>query len=144
MFFAGIFVINSGQFGQAIGVISFLLWILFMMVTVVSLVNDDRTKYYLTNSRIITRRNQLLVPELAGARVEQSWLGRLRGTGNVYFNSKDGRWAVFKHVKNPEEIRQSGMSLSGATATPTTMICNYCGSRIPVGAAKCLTCGAEV
>ncbi|HVH14621.1 MAG TPA: hypothetical protein VNA15_02740 [Candidatus Angelobacter sp.] len=40
----------------------------------------------------------------------------MRGVGNVYFDSKDGRWIVFKHVKEPQQIVQSGLGLSG---TPT-------------------------
>lgn len=145
VFFALIFTIDLGPVGQAVGVLSVFLWILFMIVTVVSLVLDDRSKYFLTSSRIISRKSTLLVSDVINIRVEQSWLGRLRGTGNVYFNSKNGRWTVFRHVKNPEELRQSGVNLTGAPAeSKTALFCKYCGARVPVGSAKCSTCGADI
>jgi hypothetical protein len=77
--------------------------------------------------------------------MEQSRLGRLRGVGNVYFDSKDGRWIVFKHVKDPKQIVQSGLRLSGTPTGPiSSVICNYCGGRVPAGAPKCATCGADM
>jgi hypothetical protein len=145
VFFVGIFVIKLGPVGQAIGAASTILWILFLIVSLASVIVDKGKKYYLTNRRVISHKASLLVSELSNVRMEQSRLGRLRGVGSVYFDSKDGRWIVFKHVKDPGQIVQSGLNLSGAPASPTNIrICNYCGARVPVGALKCPTCGADM
>jgi hypothetical protein len=111
-FFFGLFVIDFGPIGQLIGVLSFILWILFIILSIVSLVVDKRKKYCLTNRRVISVKTSLLVPDLTNVRVAQSRLGRLRGAGNVYFDSKDSRWMVFKHVKDPAQIAQSALSLA--------------------------------
>jgi hypothetical protein len=145
LFFIGIFVIKLGPVGQAIGASSVILWILFVVVSVVSLIIDKGKEYYLTSRRIISRKISLMVPDLSNVRMEQSRLGRLRGVGDVYFDSRDGRWIVFKHVKDPNQIVRSGLSMSGTPAGPvTTVVCNYCGARVPVGATKCPTCGADM
>ena len=145
LFFIGILVINLGPVGQAIGASSFILWILFIVVSVVSLIADKGKEYYLTSRRVISRKTSLMVPDLSNVRMEQSRLGHLRGVGNVYFDSRDGRWIVFKHVKDPNQIVQSGLSLRGIPAGPiTTVVCNYCGARVPAGTTKCPTCGADM
>jgi hypothetical protein len=145
LFFVGIFVIKLGPVGQAIGATSTALWILFLVVSLVSVIVDKGKKYYLTNRRVISHKASLLVSELSNVRMEQSRLGRLRGVGHVYFDSKVGRWIVFTHVKDPKQIVQSGLKLSGPPTSPTgSIICNYCGARVPAGASKCPTCGADV
>lgn len=144
IFFIGIFVINLGPIGQAIGATSTILWILFSILSIVSAVVDKGKKYYLTNRRVISGKNSLLVSDLTNVRVAQSKLGGLRGAGNVYFDSKEGRWIVFKHVKDPAQIAQSASSLSKtATSWTTSQFCSYCGARIPAGSAKCPNCGAD-
>jgi hypothetical protein len=145
LFFALIFVIDLGPIGEAIGTASVLLWILFLILSFVAVVVDKSRKYYLTNRRVISHKTSLLVPDLANVRSEQSILGRLRGVGNVYFDSKGGQWIVFRHVKDPEQIAQSGSSLIGTTAAMSTIsrICNYCGAKVPAGVAKCPACGAD-
>lgn len=148
LFFFGIFVINLGPIGQAIGVISVFLWIIFLAASIVSVFLDKGKKYYLTNRRVISHRASLLDSDLSNVRMEQSQLGRMRGAGNVYFDSKDGRWIAFKHVKDPAQIVQSGLRLSGTQPSSigpvTSLICNYCGARVPAGAVKCPTCGADM
>jgi hypothetical protein len=145
LFFFGNLLIGLGPIGLVIGAASFVLWILFLIVSLVSFVADKRKEYYLTNRRVISHRSSLLVTDLSNVRMEQSRLGRLRGVGNVYFDSKDGRWIVFKHVKDPGQIVQSGLGLSGTPSRLTgTLICNYCGTRVPAGAVKCPTCGADM
>ena len=145
IFFIGIFVIKLGPIGQAIGAVSTILWLLFLTLTLLSLAIDSRTRYYLTSRRVMSRKASMLVPDLSNVRVVQSALGRLRGTGNVYFDSRDGKWLVFKHVKDAEQIRQSGLSIGGQSApTAVTVICNYCGARVPAGTAKCSNCGADM
>lgn len=145
LFFAGIFVIKLGPVGQAIAVTSFFLSILFLIVSVVSLIADKGKKYYLTNRRVISHKATLLVPNLTNVRLEQSKLGRLRGAGNVYFDSNDGRWIVFKHVKDPEQIVNSGLTLSGTAANQvTSRKCGYCGAEVPAGVGRCPTCGADI
>ena len=145
LFFAGIFVIKLGPVGQAIAVTSLFLFLLFLIVTFVSLIVDKEKKYYLTNRRVISHKASLLVPDLTNVRLEQSRLARLRGAGNVYFDSKDGRWIVFKHVKDPEQLVNSGLTLTGRAANQvTSRICSYCGAKVPAGASKCPTCGADI
>ena len=145
LFFIGIFVINLGPVGQAVGAISFVLMILFLIVSLVSLIADKGRKYYLTNRRVISHNASLLVTDLSNVRMEQSKIGRVRGAGNVFFDSKDGRWIVFKHVREPQQIVQSGLSLSGTPARLSgTLICNYCGARVQTGALKCPICGADM
>ena len=145
LFFIGIFAVFLGPVGLAIGGTSFVLWILFLIVTPVSFILDKEKEYYLTNRRVISHKASILVTDLANVRMEQSRLGRLRGVGNVYFDSKDGRWILFKHVKDPQQIVQSGLSLSGTPIRSTgTLICNYCGTRVQAGTVKCPTCGADM
>ena len=145
LFFIGILVINLGPVGKTIGATSLVLWILFLVVSLVSLIIDKGKKYYLTNRRVISRKSSLLVTDLSNVRMRQSRLGRLRSVGNVYFDSKDGRWIVFKHVNEPGLIVQSGLRLSGILAgLPGTIVCNYCGARVPAGTVKCPTCGADM
>lgn len=148
IFFLLLFVINLGPIGEAIGVISFFLSIIFFIVMIVSIFRDRTTKYYVTSNRIIARKNFLLTTDLISARVQQSALDKLRGTGKVYFDSRDGRWIVFKHVKDPEQIRQGAMnlrlSLPNAPIATATMLCNYCGTKVPVGVARCPVCGADL
>ncbi len=142
--FIGILNINGNSLGMAVGAVSTILWLLFLIASLVSLVIDKGKKYYLTSRRVIAHKSTLIVPDLSNVRMEQSRLGRLRGVGNVYFDSKDGRWIAFKHVKEPNLIVRSGLSLRGIPAGPTTSIlCNYCGARVPVGATKCPNCGAD-
>ena len=145
VFFIGNLAIVLGPVLLIVGAISFVLWILFLIVSVVSFIADKGRKYYLTNRRVISHKASLLVTDLSNVRMEQSRLGRLRGVGNVYFDSKDGRWIVFKHVKEPQQIVQSGLGLSGTPARVTGMlICNYCGAQVRSGALKCPTCGADM
>lgn len=141
-FFAGIFVIKLGPIGQAVGAASTLLWIAFSILSVVILVLDKEKLYYLTNRRVISHKSSLLVSDLSNVRMEQSSLGRWRGAGNVYFDSGDGRWIGFRHVKDPGQIVQSGLSLRGAPATEK--ICNYCGAHVPSSTTKCPSCGADI
>ncbi len=145
VFFAGIFVIKLGPVGQAIGAASTIFWILFLIISIASLIIDKGKEYYLTNRRVISNKTSILVSDLLNVRMEQLRLGRLRGVGNVYFDSKNGRWIVFKHVRDPAQIVRSGLNLSGAPAgSANVRICNYCGARVPVGAPKCPTCGADL
>lgn len=145
LFFFGNLVIGLGPVGLVIGATSFVLWILFLIVSLASFIADKGREYYLTNRRVISHKASLLVTDLSNVRMEQSRLGRLRGAGNVYFDSKDGRWIIIKHVKDPEQIVQSGLALSGTPARLTgTLICNYCGAQVPAGALKCPTCGADM
>ena len=141
-FFAGIFVIDLGPIGRAVGAASTLLWIAFSILSVVILVLDKEKSYYLTNRRVISHKSWLIVSDLSNVRMEQSTLGRWRDAGNVYFDSSDGRWIVFRHVKDPRQIVQSGLSLRGAPASEK--ICNYCGAHVPSGLAKCPSCGADI
>jgi hypothetical protein len=143
--FIGILNINGNSLGVGIAAVSTILWFLFLIASLVSLVVDKGRKYYLTNRRVIAHKATLLVPDLSNVRMEQSRLGRVRGVGNVYFDSRDGRWIAFKHVKEPNLIARSGLSLRGIPAGATTTIfCNYCGARVPGGATKCPNCGADV
>jgi hypothetical protein len=143
--FIGILVINLGPVGKTIGATSFVLWILFLVVSLVSVIVDKRKRYYLTKRRVISQKSSLLISDLSKVRLGQSKLGRLRGVGNVYFDSKDGRWIVFKHVNEPGLIVQSGLHLTGTSVgLPGTVVCNYCGARAPAGALKCPTCGADM
>lgn len=148
LFFIGIFVIDLGPIGQAVGVTSFFLLILFLILSVVSVFVDKGKKYFLTNRRVLSHKTSLLVSDLSNVRMEQSKLGRLRGAGNVYFDSKDGRWIVFKHVKDPGQIVQSGLRLSGGSTSPMitlgSLYCNYCGARVSAGSVKCPNCGADM
>ena len=141
----GILNINGASLGDAVDAASTILFFGFLVASLVSLIVDKGRKYYLTNRRIIAHDSTLLVPDLSNVRMEQSRLGRFRGVGNVYFDSRDGRWVAFKHVKEPNLIVHSSMSLRGIPAGATGMVfCNYCGSRIPGGATKCPNCGADV
>jgi len=145
IFFAGIFVIKLGPVGQAIAVTSFLLWILFLIIGMVALALDKTKKYYLTNNRIISHKASLQVPDLSNVRMEQSRLGELRVVGNGYFDARDGKWIVFKHVKEPRQIVQSGLNLRGIPTGPTTtVVCSYCGARVAAGTSKCPNCGADL
>jgi hypothetical protein len=145
VFFTGIFVIKLGPVGQAIGAASTIFWILFLIISIASFIIDKGKEYYLTNRRVISHKTSLLVSDLSNVRLGQSKLGRLRGVGNVYFDSKDSRWIVFKHVSEPGLIVQSGLHLSGTPAgIPGTIGCNYCGARVPAGSLKCPTCGADM
>jgi len=145
LFFIGLFGIILGPLGEAIDAISTIFFFLFLILSLVSLIVDKGKKYYLTNRRVISHKTTLLVPDLSNVRMDQSRLGRLRGVGNVYFDSRDGRWIAFKHVKDPNLLVRSGLSLRGISAGATsTILCNYCGARIPGGATKCPTCGADV
>ena len=143
--FFGILNVNGASLGNAIGAASTILWFLFLVSSLVSLVVDKGKKYYLTNRRVIAHKSILLVSDLSNVRMEQSGLGRLRGVGNVYFDSRDGRWVVFKHVKDPNLLVHSGLSMRGIPAGAASLaVCNYCGARIPGGAIKCPNCGADV
>ncbi len=141
----GVLDINGNSLGVAIGAVSSILLFVFLIASLVSLIVDKGKKYYLTNRRVIAHKATLLVPDLSNVRMEQSRLGRLRGVGNVYFDSRDGRWIAFRHVKDPNLIVLGGMTLRGIPAGATsTILCNYCGARVPGGATKCPTCGADV
>ena len=141
----GILNLNGASLGDAVAATSTILLFLFLAASLVSLIVDKGKKYYLTNRRVISHKTTLLVPDLSNVRMEQSRLGRLRGVGNVYFDSRDGRWIAFKHVKDPNLLVRSGLSLRGISAGATsTILCNYCGAQIPGGATKCPTCGADV
>ena len=122
--------------------------IIFLVASFVSVPLDKGKRYHLTSRRVISHKASLLVSDLSTARMEQSRLGKLRGAGNVYFDSKDGRWIAFKHVKDPAQIVQSGLKLSGTQPSSmgpvSTLICNYCGARVPAGVLKCPTCGADM
>jgi hypothetical protein len=142
--FFGILNINGASLGVAVDAASTILFFAFLVTSLVSLIVDKGRKYYLTNRRVIARNATLLVPDLTNVRMQQSRLGRLRGLGDVYFDSRDRRWIVFKHVKDPNLIVRGGLSLRGIPAGLTsTAFCNYCGTRIPGGATKCPNCGAN-
>lgn len=141
----GILNINGVSLGDEADAAATILLFVFLVASLVSLIVDMGRKYYLTNRRVIAHNATLLVPDLSNIRMEQSRLGRLRGVGDVYFDSRDSRWIVFKHVKDPNLIVRGGFSLRGIPAGVTsTAFCNYCGSRIPGGATKCPNCGANV
>jgi len=141
----GILNINGASLGDAIDAASTILLFVFLIASLVSLFVDKGRNYYLTNRRVIAHNVTLLVPDLSNVRMEQSRLGRLRGVGDVYFDSRDRRWIVFKHVKDPNLIVRGGLSLRGIPAGLTsTASCNYCGTRIPGGATKCPNCSANV
>ena len=143
--FIGIVNVNGNSLGVGVAAVSTILLFLFLIASLASLVVDKGRKYYLTNRRVIAHKATLLVPDLSNIRVEQSRLGRVRGVGNVYFDSRDSRWIAFKHVKEPNLIARSGLSLRGTPAgATTTILCNYCGARVPGGATKCPNCGADV
>ena len=143
--FIGILDINGNSLGMAVGAISTILLFIFLFASLVSLIGDKGKKYYLTNRRVISNKSVLLVPDLSNVRMEQSRLGRFRGVGNVYFDSRDGRWIAFKHVKDPNLLVHSGLSMRGIPAGAASLaICNYCGARIPSGAIKCPNCGADM
>ena len=141
--FIGILDINGNSLGTAIGAVSTILLFVFLIASLASLIVDKGRKYYLTNRRVISHKATLLVPDLSNVRMDQSRLGRLRGVGNVYFESRDSRWIAFKHVKEPNLIVHSANGLRGIPIGATTMVlCNYCGARIPSGTTKCPNCGA--
>ena len=140
----GILNLNGASLGDAVSATSTILLFLFLAASLVSLIVDKGKKYYLTKRRVIAYRATLQVPDLSNVRMDQSRLGRLRGVGNVYFESRD-RWIAFKHVKEPNLIVHSAIGLRGIPTGATTMIfCNYCGARIRGGAIKCPNCGVDV
>jgi hypothetical protein len=142
--FLGILDVNGNSLGVAIGAISTILLFLFLVASLVSLIVDKGKKYYLTNRRVIAHKATLLVPDLTNVRMEQSRLGRFRGVGHVNFDASDGRWIVFKHVKDPNLIVHSTIGLRGIpTSAASAVFCNYCGTRIQGGASKCPNCGAN-
>ena len=141
----GILNINGASLGVAVDAASTILFFVFLVATLVSLIVDKGKEYYLTNRRVIAHNATLLVPDLSNVRMERSRLGRLRGVGNVYFQSRDNRWIAFSHVKEPNLIVHSATGLRGIPAGPTsTVFCNYCRSRIPGGSTKCPNCGASI
>ncbi len=92
----GILNINGASIGDAVDAASTILFFGFLVASLVSLIVDKGRKYYLTNRRVIAHNSTLLVPDLSNVRLEQSRLGRFRGVGNVYFDSRDGRWIAFQ------------------------------------------------
>jgi len=141
----GILNLNGASLGDAVAATSTILLFLFLAASLVSLIVDKGKKYYLTKRRVIAYRATLLVQDLSNVRMDQSRLVRLRGVGNVYFESRDSRWIAFKHVKEPNLIVRSAIGLRGILTGATTMIfCNYCGARIRGGAIKCPNCGVDV
>jgi hypothetical protein len=65
LFFIGILVIDLGPIGQAIGATSTILWILFLILSLVSVIVVKGKKYYLTNRRVISHRASPLVSDLS-------------------------------------------------------------------------------
>jgi hypothetical protein len=97
----------KGQTAAVLGPIFFLLWIAFICATVATAYLDRKTKYYVTNTQIITPQATLSTQDLVEIRIKKSILGKLRRVGNIIFDAKDGRSITFKHVKNPERVKQS-------------------------------------
>ncbi|HVH14620.1 MAG TPA: hypothetical protein VNA15_02735 [Candidatus Angelobacter sp.] len=61
LFFFGILAVGLGPVGLVIGSLSVVLWILFLIVSVVRFIADKGRKYYLTNRRVISHKALLLV-----------------------------------------------------------------------------------
>jgi len=108
----------KGQTAAVIGPTFFLLWIAFMCATLVSVYLDRKTKYYITNTQIITPKANLLAQDLVHVRIQSSILGRLRRVGNVTFDSRDGRSITFRHIRNPELVKEA-MSNGGIDKSPS-------------------------
>jgi hypothetical protein len=96
----------KGQTATVLGPTFFLLWISFICATVVSVNLDRKTKYYITKTQIITPKATLLAQDIVDIRIQRSILGGLRRVGNVNFDSRDGRSITFRHVRNPERVKE--------------------------------------
>jgi len=83
-----------------------------MFAAVISVYVDRKTKYYITNTQIISPKATLLAQDLVDIRIEKSILGGLRRVGNINFDSRDGRSITFRHVRNPERVKEA-MSNAG-------------------------------
>lgn len=146
-FFVNALVFNLGPLGEAVGLIFFTVFIVSSLMMIITLINDKTAKYFVTNRRIVARKNSLPTQDLVGARVKTSRLDRLRGTGTIYFDSRDGRWVLFQHVKDPEQIQKGAMNARATSPIPstvTTVMCKHCGARVAVGMTKCPVCGAAI
>jgi hypothetical protein len=122
-FFLGLFTVDPGPIkgtaGTVAGATFFLLWIVFLVVTVVSILKDRSIRYCLTNRRIILPKTSFSVENLANVRVEKSLLDRLRGTGKIHFESSSGE-VVLKHVKNPDIVQNKILALKPALRNTST------------------------
>ena len=78
-----------------------------MFVAVISVYVDRKTKYYITNTQIISPKATLLAQDLVDVRIQKSILGGLRRVGNVNFDSRDGRSLTFRHIGNPERVKET-------------------------------------
>jgi len=97
----------KGQTAAVLGPTFFLLWIALMFAAVISVYLDRKTKYYVTNTQIITPKATLFAQDLIDIRIQKSILGRLRRVGSVNFDSRDGRSITFRHIRNPERVKET-------------------------------------
>ena len=97
----------KGQTAEVMGPSLFLLWIAFLIVAVISVYVDRKTKYYITNTQIISPKATLSAQDLVEVRIQKSILGGLRRVGNVNFDSRDGRSLTFRHIGNPERVKET-------------------------------------
>ncbi len=169
IFFLGIGLATFGILGALLAVLSFFLFLLTLVFSVMSFVSLRNAHYYITNQRVVreqgtvSKKNwELPLQYISGVDFSQSAVNRIRGVGNVYFHSTDRRNLSFVRVKEPVRVKQIALEAKsrvpsyiqpGQTVTRERQVvtrevvliqCRSCGARYPQGTLKCLTCGANL
>lgn len=111
VFFAGISFFGLGPPGETIGTLSTLLWMVFTIVTIISLILDRKSNFCITSQRIIAGEAAMPTQDLINVSVQESSLERLRKVGKVYFVSQGGSRITFRRVSKPEQVRQVALYL---------------------------------
>src|SRR6266705_472701 len=169
IFFLGIGLATFGILGALLAVLSFFLFLLTLVFSVMSFVSLRNAHYYITNQRVVreqgtvSKKNwELPLQYISGVDFSQSAVNRIRGVGNVYFHSTDRRNLSFVRVKEPARVKQ--VALEAKSRVPSSSIpaqtvsrerevvtrevvliqCRSCGARYPQGTPRCLTCGANL
>lgn len=166
-FFIAVGLASLGPAGVVAGAFFLLLFFIFLIFTIWSILQLRGVHYYITNRRIV--REQVLFAKKGGElpleylttiRASQSFPNRLRGIGNVFFDSGAGKGIVFVRVRDPETVKQNALNAKAQLMSvhptqpmmrerevirETVLIqCRNCGHRSPQGTTRCPNCGAAL
>ncbi len=156
---------SLGPGGVLVGAFFLLLFFIFLIFTIWSVLSLRGVRYYITNRRVVRQQamlskkgGELPLEQISMVRASQSFVNRIRGIGYIHFDSTSGRGVTFVRVKDPETVKQNAINAKAQLmrvqpAQPMTrevireivlIQCRNCGARSPQGTTRCPQCGANL
>lgn len=111
-----------------------------LLVLLVAFIKRQSSDFAVTNKRVMmkvgvfsTRSVELLLNKIEAIAVNQSFMGRLFGYGDIVVTGSGGTREAFSHIRGPLEFRRAVQSLTDVQSSPSQAVTPLAGRGAPPG-----------